>query len=446
MVKELEINLDCTENQELLVEKENRYNDLIENAYDLIQSVKPDGSFDFVNRAWLQTLGYSEAELPSLNLNDIIHSDSKKHCQEAFARIVKGERISDLQATFITKDGRSILIEGSAFPRFIGDKMVATHGIFRDITERKKAEAALRQNEERFRQLAENARDMIYRMSLPEGRYEYVNPASKNLWGCSPEEFYNTPLLIDKIIHPDGRAAFDQQWKELMTGDSPFSWEYQIIHKSGEIRWMHQRNSFFRNDRGEPIAVEGVVTDVTEKKKAEQVLKERKRELEIKTKNLEDSNVEYQKKLQEFTYDAAGRLIKNRRQEQRFRPMEGLFAAFHKPSFFKWGRAKSIKLGQIVDISKKGLALLYPGKEIQSTNFNKLSLSMPSLKLKTDKILYRAISDKAILADVYESARLCRIEFDGLTPAQQSQLNTIILKCTLPDQDAADDQEKTAGK
>ncbi|MBU0767720.1 MAG: PAS domain-containing protein, partial [Proteobacteria bacterium] len=279
-------------------------------------------------------------------------------------------------------------------------------------------------------------RDMIYRMSLPEGRYEYVNPASKNLWGYSPEEFYNTPLLIDKIIHPDGRAAFDQQWKELMTGDGPFSWEYQIIHKSGEIRWMHQRNSFFRNDRGEPIAVEGVVTDVTEKKKAEQALKARKTELEIEAKNLEDANVEYRKKIQEYAYDVTGRLIANRREEQRFKPIEGLWVVFHKPSFFKWGRTKSIKLGQIVDISPKGLALLYPGKEIQSTNFNKLSISIPSLNLKTDKILYKAISDKAILSDVYKSARLCRIEFDGLTPAQQSRLNDIINKCALTDHDA----------
>jgi PAS domain S-box-containing protein len=126
--------------EEVLQESEKRYRDLIESSHDLIQSVGPDGHFEFVNKAWLETLGYTEEELPSLNIFDIIHPDYHEHCQKMFSRIVAGESLKDVQVTFITKDGRSIPVEGNGVGRFVGGKFVASHGFFRDISERKRAE------------------------------------------------------------------------------------------------------------------------------------------------------------------------------------------------------------------------------------------------------------------------------------------------------------------
>ena len=70
--------------EEGLRESEERYRDLFENANDLIQSVAPDGSLVYVNRAWRETLGYSEEEIPGLSLFDVIHPDSQGHCIEVF--------------------------------------------------------------------------------------------------------------------------------------------------------------------------------------------------------------------------------------------------------------------------------------------------------------------------------------------------------------------------
>jgi PAS domain S-box-containing protein len=128
-------------------------------------------------------------------------------------------------------------------------------------------------SEERFRRLTENARDVIYRMSLPDGRYEYVSPAALSVFGYSPEEFYNVPDLIKKAIHPDWHEYFEDQWEHLIKGEMPPTYEYQIIHKSGEIRWMNQRNILVRDDTGNPIAIEGIVTDITERKQAEEALR-----------------------------------------------------------------------------------------------------------------------------------------------------------------------------
>ncbi|MFH0727938.1 MAG: response regulator [Pseudomonadota bacterium] len=127
----------------------------------------------------------------------------------------------------------------------------------------------LRESEERFRRLAENAKDMIYRMSLPDGTYEYVSPASIDLFGYPPEAFYETPDLIKKVVHPGWAYYCKTQWANLLAGDMPPVYEYQIIHKTGEERWLHQRNVLIRGDNGQPMAIEGIVSDITERKRRE---------------------------------------------------------------------------------------------------------------------------------------------------------------------------------
>jgi PAS domain S-box-containing protein len=128
--------------EEKLRESEERYRDLFENANDLIQSVKPDGHFLYVNRAWRMALGYSEEEIPNLILWDIIHRDNLAHCQSIFQRVISGEKVSSIETVFLAKDGRSIIVEGDASCQFESNKVVLTRGIFRDVTERKHAQQA----------------------------------------------------------------------------------------------------------------------------------------------------------------------------------------------------------------------------------------------------------------------------------------------------------------
>lgn len=104
--------------------------------------------------------------------------------------------------------------DGTVFPVEINlkftilDRKSFIVGIVRDITERKKAELLLRASEERFRRLAENAQDIIYRYRLqPERGFEYVNPAVTAITGYTPEEHYADPDLNLKIVYPDDRIA-----------------------------------------------------------------------------------------------------------------------------------------------------------------------------------------------------------------------------------------------
>ena len=120
--------------------RDRRYRAVIDNASDMIQSVRPDGTFEFVNRAWLDKLGYSTEEVADLIVWDIVYPDALQHCQTLFMKAVMGEQIDSLETVFMTKTGEPIPVEGSATSRFVGDEVVATHGFFRDISERMRAQ------------------------------------------------------------------------------------------------------------------------------------------------------------------------------------------------------------------------------------------------------------------------------------------------------------------
>jgi len=126
---------------------------------------------------------------------------------------------------------------------------------------------------ELFKRMTENAKDMIYRMSLPDGIYEYVSPASIEITGYSPEEFYANPLLIRSLMHPDWRGYFAREWERLLQGDVPPTYEYVILHKDGRERHINQRNVLVREENGTPVALEGILTDVTRNKQSEAALR-----------------------------------------------------------------------------------------------------------------------------------------------------------------------------
>jgi PAS domain S-box-containing protein len=148
----------------------------------------------------------------------------------------------------------------------------------RTRAERTHAVEKLQKSEEHFRFLAENATDMTFLMTLPDGGYSYVSPSSTHLTGFQPEEFYESPRLMLSIIHPDWHAYCAEQWDKLIRGEVDAYFEFQIIHKSGETRWINQRNApiWDEDGGGVLIAIQGMVSDITERKRAELELQQQK--------------------------------------------------------------------------------------------------------------------------------------------------------------------------
>jgi PAS domain S-box-containing protein len=211
-----------------------------------------------------------------------IHPDDRTRVQALTERARSGrEQILSDEYRIVRPDGdvRHVFVRFSVVLDGEG-RRVRWEGILLDVTDRKRAEDALRKSEERFRLIAENAHDLIYRMSLPDGCYEYVSPAVERITGYSPEECYRNPKFVQELIHPDWQAYFVQEWEKLLRGDGSDSYEYQIRHRSGEIRWLYQRNVLISDEEGFPVAIEGLVSDITERKQREMELEARIRFLE----------------------------------------------------------------------------------------------------------------------------------------------------------------------
>jgi PAS domain S-box-containing protein len=125
---------------------------------------------------------------------------------------------------------------------------------------------------DRFYRITENVNDVVYRLILPEGRYEYMSPQAKELFGYSPDEFYKSPLLIRQVIHPEFFSDFIKNWRMLVQGKAPEFYELKIRTKNGAIRWIQQKNLIIRDEKGRPVAIEGIVTDITNRKITEEAL------------------------------------------------------------------------------------------------------------------------------------------------------------------------------
>jgi len=119
----------------------------------------------------------------------------------------------------------------------------------------------LKKNEERFRLLAENAADIIYRVRLaPEMAFEYVSPSVEKITGYSPEEHYKNPNLGFEMVYPDDRPALAGDGKDFLR-PAQTRW----LTKSGKIIWVEQKNVPIYDDAGRLVAIEGIARDITER-------------------------------------------------------------------------------------------------------------------------------------------------------------------------------------
>ncbi|MET0415029.1 MAG: response regulator, partial [Actinoplanes sp.] len=142
--------------------------------------------------------------------------------------------------------------------------------------QRRRAEEALRESEERFRLLAEHAHDVIFRYGLrPHPAMEYLSPAVTAITGYRPEDFYADPELIGRLVEPEDWPALVASWRSPQPGTLTMRWRRQ----DGSPVWIEQRASAVTDDAGHPVAVEGILRDVTERVRAEQSRAEMEQQL-----------------------------------------------------------------------------------------------------------------------------------------------------------------------
>jgi PAS domain S-box-containing protein len=259
--------------EEALREAERKYRDIFENAGEGIFQSTPDGRYLSANPALAYMHGFDSPEELIRNRRDITHEIYVNPTRrEEFKRLLEQDGVvRGFEHQIFRKDGSKIWISVNA--RAVRDnqgKIAYYEGTSQDITERKLAEQRLRESEERYRELFENAKDALYVHDL-NGKYISVNRAAEKLSGLSREEILGK-TFIDFVPPEQLELVRDHLYRKLIDeGESTY--EAEVISKDGR-RIPVEVNSHLIYENGVGVGVQGTARDITERKRAEERLRE----------------------------------------------------------------------------------------------------------------------------------------------------------------------------
>jgi PAS domain S-box-containing protein len=251
---------------------------LMEATDEGIYGIDRRGRCTFVNRSAAEMLGHRPEELLGERMHQLVHHTRndgspypEKECPIYWAfEENRGTRVDS--ELLWRRDGTPIPVEYSSYPVVRDGVVEGAIVTFIDITERRRAEEKLKESEERFRLLAENAKDIIYRYRLkPAPGFEYVSPSATDLTGYTPEEHYADPELGLKLVHPDDTHILEAFLRSPESADRVLTLRW--ISKDGRVLWTEQQITLFYDDQGELAAIEGIGRNITERKEAEEALR-----------------------------------------------------------------------------------------------------------------------------------------------------------------------------
>jgi len=252
-----------------LKESEERFRSTFEQAAVGIAHVTPTGDFIRINQRFCDLVGYTRDELLQRNFQDITHPDDLKRDVGFLRQILAGElAILSAEKRYIRRDGSvadvnlttTLLRDSDNEPKYF-------ISVIEDITERKRAEEILKESEEKFRNVAEQSPNMIF--INKRGRVVFVNKKCEEIMGYTKDEFLSPEFDFLSIIAPDYLQKIKTDFERHLKGEEVGSYEYALITKNGR-----RINSIINTKLikyGGESSILGIVTDITERKKAEEL-------------------------------------------------------------------------------------------------------------------------------------------------------------------------------
>jgi PAS domain S-box-containing protein len=261
---------------EALRRAEAKFRDIFENAVEGIYQSTPQGQLLDVNRAMARICGYASPEELCAAVHDLghdLHADPPRRAE--FDRLLneRGEVLA-YESRIKRKDGIVVWISESArVVRGAQGELLYYENLVTDITSRKAAEDALRQSEERFREMADHIDSVFYIAALDTGRWLYVSSAYERIWGLPLVELYAQPAQWTGAIVPEDRAPVLAARGQLAQGE-PFRIEYCIKRPDGALRWIEDRSYLIREPSGEMKRAVGIAMDITQRRQLEGQLRQ----------------------------------------------------------------------------------------------------------------------------------------------------------------------------
>ncbi len=242
-----------------------------------IYGINLQGNCTFINRATCEMVGFRPEEALGSNMHNLVHhhkldgSDYPVDQCPVYRAVKQGESCRVDDEVMWRRDGNPIPVEYSSFPILEDGKVTGAVVTVVDITERKRAEEKLRQSEQLFRSIFENAQLGISFFKIDTLEI-FPNRALQEMLGYSEKELSNLQKW-DEITHPDDRASCAERYAELVQGKREKNqWEQCLVHREGRIVVTSVRFSLLRGSEGRPQYVAALQEDITERKRLEREL------------------------------------------------------------------------------------------------------------------------------------------------------------------------------
>ena len=259
---------DRKKSEDALRESEERYRQLVEISPDAVL-IHQEGKITYLNPAALTMLGVKDGNtILGKKILEIIHPDYRDAVRKKIEQDLGGNTTPPIELQMLRADGSSVIVEGRGVKTTINGKPAIQVAI-RDITERKRIELELRENERRLQLLLDSTEDIIF-MQDPEGRYVYFNATERygvsmnHMLGSTPYEILDT-VTADRIV---------ERVKTVVKTGQRIREETQLTWK-GETLWFSDSLSPVRDNNGTIVGVVTISHNITERKRAEIALRER---------------------------------------------------------------------------------------------------------------------------------------------------------------------------
>lgn len=255
--------------EERLEETLSMYHALLENSPNNLSIFDGEGRYVVVSNALTDTLDLPKEEIEGKTFQDLLPPEIARDFMETITSMQKNQEILKKIHRF-PRVSREKIYETFVFPVKRKDGSIQLFGaISMDITARIEAEEALRESENRFRQMADSIEEVFWLFSTETNRFLYVNPAYEKVWGRPREELYRdfSTTLKDSIYEED-RPLFREAIRRHKEG-KPVDMEFRI-HKDGRISWIHTRTFFIKNEEGEILRIAGISMDITKIKESQE--------------------------------------------------------------------------------------------------------------------------------------------------------------------------------
>ncbi|PZV21920.1 MAG: hypothetical protein DCF12_21065 [Snowella sp.] len=276
------INFDISDRKRIeaaLIESEAKFRRLVEGANDLIWSTDTNGIFDYLSPQFQTLFGFDPNDWIGKPFIDLVHPEDHDWIVSEYVRTVpSGEKVKKAEFRHLHQDGHYVWVSVNTTPIINADSIIiGNQGILTDISERKKAEQELLENQRLIQQIADCSPNVLYLYDLQEQRNIYINREILATLGYSAIEVQEIGAAwLPTVIHPDDLLPTLEHFERLKLADDNeiFSHEYRLRHANGQWRYFYSRDLVFSRDtQGQVKLIIGTAQDITDRKLAEAALR-----------------------------------------------------------------------------------------------------------------------------------------------------------------------------